>query len=119
MPKPNANLADAASLIFKAKDFIHGPFKGMTDEIIEQDIKLPLVLLHDRSGIGKLFWTSTRVEVEMENQCRSLRKTSKNCSTNGGHPEHHATCLGESSGDPLGAQRHSRYGAAATGQEDD
>jgi hypothetical protein len=35
-------LAEAASLIFKAKGLIHGPSKGMTGHIIEQDVQVPL-----------------------------------------------------------------------------
>ena len=64
MSKINANIAEAAASILKAKNIIHGPFKPLTDQIIEQDIKLPLVKLFEVADLHNQALEKLQIELE-------------------------------------------------------
>ena len=64
MSKINANIADAAASILKAKSIIDGPFKPLTDQIIEQDIKLPLVKLYEVADLHNQALQKLQIELE-------------------------------------------------------
>ena len=64
MPTTNANISEAAALLSKAKSIIHGPFKPLTDQIIEQDIKLPLVKLFEVVDLHNQALEKLQMELE-------------------------------------------------------
>jgi len=64
MPRTNVNIAEAGAVILKAKGFIHGPFKAMTDQIIDQDIKLPLVKLFEIVDLQNQALEKLQIELE-------------------------------------------------------
>jgi hypothetical protein len=64
MSEINANIADAAASILKAKNIIDGPFKPLTDQIIEQDIKLPLVKLYEVADLHNQALQKLQIELE-------------------------------------------------------
>jgi len=64
MPKTNANIAEAAASILKAKSIIHGPFKPLTDQIIDQDVKLPLVKLFEVADLHNQALEKLQIELE-------------------------------------------------------
>jgi hypothetical protein len=64
MPTTNTNISEAAASISKAKSIIHGPFKPLTDQIIEQDIKLPLVKLFEVAELQNRALEKLQVELE-------------------------------------------------------
>jgi len=64
MSKINANIADAAASILKAKNIIDGPVKPLTDQIIEQDIKLPLVKLYEVADLHNQALQKLQIELE-------------------------------------------------------
>jgi hypothetical protein len=64
MTKINANIAEAAASIVKARNIIHGPFKPLTDQIIDQDIKLPLVKLFEVADLHNQALEKLQIELE-------------------------------------------------------
>ena len=64
MPKTNTNISEAAASISKAKSIIHGPFKPLTDQIIEQDIKLPLVKLFEVADLHNQALEKLQIELQ-------------------------------------------------------
>jgi uncharacterized protein with PhoU and TrkA domain len=64
MPETNENIAEAAASIAKAKSIIHGPFKPLTDQIIDQDVKLPLVKLFEVADLHNRALEKLRIEIE-------------------------------------------------------
>ena len=64
MSKINANIAEAAESISKAKSIIEGPFRGMTDQITDQNIQLPLIELLEVVALQNEALEKLRIEVE-------------------------------------------------------
>ena len=64
MAKINVNIAEAAASISKARNIIHGPFKGLTDKIVDQDIKLPLVKLFEIADLQNQALEKLQIELE-------------------------------------------------------
>ena len=64
MTKINANIAEAAASIVKARSIIHGPFKPLTDQIIDHDIKLPLVKLFEVADLHNQALEKLQIELE-------------------------------------------------------
>ena len=64
MTKINANIAEAAASISKARSIIDGPFKPLTDQIIDQDIKLPLVKLFEIADLHNQALEKLQAELE-------------------------------------------------------
>lgn len=64
MPKTNTNISEAAASISKAKSIIHGPFKPLTDQIIEQDVKLPLVKLFEVADLHNQALEKLQIELQ-------------------------------------------------------
>jgi len=64
MSKINENIAEAAASILKARSIIEGPFKPLTDQIIDQDIKLPLVKLFEVADLHNQALEKLQIELE-------------------------------------------------------
>jgi hypothetical protein len=64
MTKINANIAEAAASIVKARSIIDGPFKPLTDQISDQDIKLPLVKLFEVADLHNQALEKLQIELE-------------------------------------------------------
>jgi hypothetical protein len=64
MSKTNRNIAEAAESISKAKSIIEGPFRGMTDQITEQNIQLPLIELLEVVALQNEALEKLRKEVQ-------------------------------------------------------
>ncbi len=64
MTKINAHIAEAAASIVKARSIIDGPFKPLTDQIIHQDIKLPLVKLYEVADLHNQALQKLQIELE-------------------------------------------------------
>jgi hypothetical protein len=64
MPETNENVSEAAASIAKAKSIIRGPFKPLTDQIIDQDVKLPLVKLFEVADLQNQALEKLQIELE-------------------------------------------------------
>jgi hypothetical protein len=64
MPKINVNLAEAATSIFKAKNIIQGPFRGMANQVTEPNIQLPLVNLFEVVDLQNQALEKLQIELE-------------------------------------------------------
>ena len=64
MAKINVNIAEAAASISKARNIIHGPFKELTDQIVDQDIKLPLIKLFEIADLQNQALEKLQIELE-------------------------------------------------------
>ena len=64
MAKINVNIAEAAASISKARNIIHGPFKGLTDQIADEDIKLPLIKLFEIADLQNQALEKLEIELE-------------------------------------------------------
>jgi hypothetical protein len=64
MPTTNVNISEAAASLSKAKSIIHGPFKPLTDQIIDRDIKLPLVKLFEVVDLHNQALEKLQMELE-------------------------------------------------------
>jgi hypothetical protein len=64
MPSTNAKISEAAASLSKAESIIHGPFKPLTDQIIDRDIKLPFVKLFEVVDLHNQALEKLQMELE-------------------------------------------------------